>query len=457
MGIMSLGAYVRREFGATVRLVHQRLDDLTDEEVAREAVDFGADIVALSSLSPDHGNQKAISLLIRQKLPKALILLGGPHVYCFGSTALEGSGADAAVPGEGELALRDMIEAFNAGASFSGIPGIYWRDKDGTIVKNPGCTEEVQELDSLPMPAYDLIDLPKYWKRQSASPLPRRRYAPLFSSRGCPYGCIYCHNIFGRRCRTHSAERIIEDIDYLQRKFGVSEFDFLDDIFNLDKRRLAEFCDRVQRRAKKLHISFPNGVRADLLTAEEIDALAGAGMYYCTFALESGSARIQKVICKHLDIGKFLDAVAHAARRRVFTNGFVMLGFPTETREDMEMTINVACSSSLHTASFFTVMPFPNTLLYERVLKHHPEKVADQSYLEGNYYDNRFNLSDEPDEVLSYYQRKAFRKFYMHPRLLRIATDFPHPLGLIWRIPIMIRHFLGDKRMTPTAVVKTDL
>ena len=435
MGIMYLGAYMRQRFGAEVCLVNQRLENLSDEEVVRQAVDFGADIVALSSLSAMHKHQRNICQLVRQALPKALILLGGPHVSSFGPAALAGTEADAAVPGEGELALASIVEAFKAGADFSGIPGIYWRDKSGTVVKNPGSTEVIHDLDSLPMPAYDLIDLPKYWKRQSMSPVQRRVYASLVSSRGCPYGCTWCHEIFGKRYRAHSAGRIIEEIDYLQKKFGVSEFEFLDDIFNLDHKRLADFCERVQRRDKKIRLTFCNGVRSDILTTGEIDALIGAGMYFCTFALETGSPRLQKMMGKNLNIDKFLSIVEYAAGRGVFTNGFVMLGFPTETREDMEMTLDIACRSKLHTASFFTVMPFPNTELYQMVIDSHPEKLANLDYLESTYCDTRINVSAEPDDVLWHFQSRANREFYSVRRILRIVRNFPQPLWLLRYLP----------------------
>ncbi len=452
MGIMYLGAYMRARFGAEVCLTNQRADNLTDEEVARHAVDFGADVVALSSLSAMHKHQKNICRLIRQKLPGALILLGGPHVSSFGAAALEGTEADAAVAGEGELPLAAIVEAFKAGAGLDGIPGIYWRDRDGTVVKNPGCTEIVHDLDSLPMPAYDLIDLPKYWKLQSMTPVQRRVYAPLVSSRGCPYACAWCHEIFGKRYRTHSAGRILEEIDYLQKQYGVSEFEFLDDIFNLDHGRLAEFCDGVQRREKKIKLTFSNGVRADILKKEEIEALAGAGMYFCSFAIETGSPRLQKLMGKNLDIGKFLAAVECAARLRVFTNGFVMLGFPTETREEMQKTLDVVCGSRLHTASFFTVMPFPNTEIYDMALRSHPEKLANLDYLESTYGSTRINVSAEPDEVLWQYQNRAYRTFYRPRRILRILRDYPQPLRLLRYLPTMTgRLFKGGGQGRPGA------
>ena len=143
----------------------------------------------------------------------------------------------------------------------------------------------------------------------------------------------------------------------------------MDDIFNLDAKRVVAICDLIAKRNLKLRINFPNAVRTDALTEEVMDALVGAGLYHSCFALESGSPRIQKFMRKHLNIDKFLRGVRWATDRGVFAHGFTMLGFPTETEEDMQMTVDVACNSRLHTATFFTVVPFPGTELHDYVAK----------------------------------------------------------------------------------------
>ena len=145
---------------------------------------------------------------------------------------------------------------------------------------------------------------------------------------------------------------------------GLPIIEFLDDIFNFDRKRVLEICDLIAKRNLKLRINFPNAVRTDALTEEVMDAMVGAGLYHSAFALESGSPRMQQLMRKHLDIDKFLRGVKWATDRGVFAHGFAMLGFPTETEEEMETTLEVACNSRLHTATFFTVIPFPGTELY---------------------------------------------------------------------------------------------
>jgi radical SAM superfamily enzyme YgiQ (UPF0313 family) len=330
---------------------------------------------------------------------------------------------DILVPGEGERSFEQLLIAWREDGNVSGVPGLIWRDKSGETVVNPGQTPLIEDLDTLPMPAYDLIDFPKYWKRQSISPIPRRRYVSLVSSRGCPYGCMWCHKIFGRRIRMHSAERVVEEMDHFMKMFGVDEVEFIDDTFNFDVKRVLDIT----------------AVRGDILTQEVVDALADAGTYLCAFSLETGSPRLQQFTGKRLDIPKFLKAVEMTAKHNIFIPGYCMMGFPTETEEEMQMTIDVACASRFNTASFFTVTPFPGTPLFDYVLKNYPEKLDSFRYDDMDFSAMRVNLTDYPDSVLYAYQRKAMRAFYSSPtRVYRMLRAYPRPELLPVYAPIFI-------------------
>jgi radical SAM superfamily enzyme YgiQ (UPF0313 family) len=295
----------------------------------------------------------------------------------------------------------------------------------------------IEDLDILPMPAYDLIDLPAYWRLQSMPPVARRRYISLVSSRGCPYQCMWCHKIFGKRFRGHSAERIADEIEFFTKKYGIDDVEFLDDIFNMDRRRVIDLAPEIRRRNIKLRLALPNAVRTDILTEDVVDALVDMNLYWCSFALETGSPRLQEFTGKRLNIPKFLSGVEMAVKKRIFANGFAMLGFPTETEEEMRLTIDTMANSRLHTASFFTVTPFPNTRLYQMVKERFPERLEKIKYGDTNFAMARVNLSDVPDDVLFGCQRKANRQFFLNPgRIYRIIRDYPQPLMLPYYLPI---------------------
>ncbi|HOV75280.1 MAG TPA: radical SAM protein [Candidatus Hydrogenedentes bacterium] len=438
LGILSLAAYLRDRLPLDIRLIDQRLENAASGDIVRAAIDLGADVVGLGTLTPMAHLLPGLTQQIRKALPDALIVLGGPHVAAFGASVLEDTEADAAVPGEGEIALEQILRAYAEGGGFGHIPGLIWRDPSGEIIVNPGAIPHIEELDSLPFPAYDLIDFRKYWRFETMVNMPPRRYAGFFSSRGCPYRCIYCHCIFGKHFRAQSPERIVAEIEHWQSLYGMKVVEFYDDTFNYDAGRVMEFCQLALKRNLGLKIAFPNAIRGDILTREIVDALADAGLYYTACALETATPRLQKYIGKHLNVPRFLEGVDLLARRRVFTYGFTMLGFPTETEEELRNTIDTTCDSMLHATSFFTVTPFPGTELYARVLETHSEKLQNVDYRGKSYSNIMVNLSELPDAIFYGYQRMALRKFYLNPgRLFRIVRSYPHPWYLPHYVPVL--------------------
>jgi anaerobic magnesium-protoporphyrin IX monomethyl ester cyclase len=439
MGILCLAAYLRGRLGPDLLLMDQRVENASVEAVVQRAADFGADVVGLSVMTPFASLLGPVTQGLRAALPEAFIVIGGPHVSAFEAGALAGNVADAAVAGEGESAFEQVIRARQEGEDLTGVPGLLWRNGGGTVTRNPGLAPLIEDIDALPFPAYDLLDVSKYWALPSMAQLPPRKYLSLFGSRGCPCRCIYCHRVFGKRFRASSPERLVAEIEYYVKAFGVTDIEFLDDIFNFDSKRVLDICALIAKRNLKLRINFPNAIRTDVLTEEVIDALVGAGLFHSAFALESGSPRMQQFMGKHLNIDKFLQGVRWATDRGVFAHGFAMLGFPTETKEDMQATLEVACNSRLHTASFFTVIPFPNTELYAYVAKNEPAKLKGVDYDDSEYTGSRINLSEVPDEVLFGYQRAAWRRFYLNPaRIARIVRDYPNP----WHLPYYMPQYL---------------
>jgi len=431
LGLLYIAAWLRDRLSIEIRVVNQVAEGWSSERLAREIIAFEPDIVGLSYMTPSSYALPEITKALRTALPETLQVLGGPHIAAFGKDALAVTDADIAVAGEGEVVMEQIVRSHIEGCGMEDIPGIFRRDGEGNVLVNAGRQPLIENLDTLPLPAYDLIDVKRYWRQPSMAPIPNRKYVSLFSSRGCPYGCMYCHNVFGRRFRAHSAERMVEEVKFAVKTLGAEEVEFLDDCFNLERKRIFNYAELLQKEIGPVKTVFPNAIRADLLDETTVDALVGAGLYHTSLSLESGTPRIQELIGKRLNIPKFVAAVELCANRGVFTNGYVMLGFPTETAAEMEETIRVASESRLHITSFFRVTPFPNTPLYEYVAKHTPEKLVEVPYNDMEYWRVKVNLSAVGDEMLDMYLGRAFRTFYLRPgRLYRILRDYPRPLGL---------------------------
>jgi radical SAM superfamily enzyme YgiQ (UPF0313 family) len=158
LGIMYIAAYLRQKLNVEIRIVNQKISNMPNDELVKQAKEFGADVVGLSMLTTNAYSLPYITSNLKVALPDALIVIGGPHVSALGAKSLEDNLADVAVPYEGELAFEALINAYLGGGDTADVPGIFRRTEDG-VVTNPGIIPFVEDLDSFPFPAYDLIDL----------------------------------------------------------------------------------------------------------------------------------------------------------------------------------------------------------------------------------------------------------------------------------------------------------
>ena len=137
----------------------------------------------------------------------------------------------------------------------------------------------IENLDAMPYPAWDLIDIPRYRKFMRMSGCGINNYAVLFTSRACPYRCSYCHKIFGKGFRAHSPERVLTEIQMLHDTYGVREFEIVDDIFNCDLPRAKRIFDLIAESGMKIRFTFPNGIRGDHADEEFFTKHAARGQF----------------------------------------------------------------------------------------------------------------------------------------------------------------------------------
>jgi hypothetical protein len=270
-------------------------------------------------------------------------------------------------------------------------------------------------------------------RTRAMSSLGARRHMLLFTSRGCPFKCIYCHEVQGKKFRARSPENVLKEMQALKSQWGINDFEVVDDIFNFDRGRMMEILDRIVASGQEPALHFPNALRTDMLDEGQIKALRRAGTFFLCAAVESASPRLQKLIKKHLKVDKVEENIRIAVREGMYVRGFFMLGFPTETIEEARTTVDLAIRSALHEALFFIVTPFAGTALYEL----YQETMRERGLLETapedtGYHQGNFNLSAMSDGELFGLQRRAFRRFFLDPRrALRIAGRHPAKLELL--------------------------
>jgi radical SAM superfamily enzyme YgiQ (UPF0313 family) len=360
--------------------------------------------------------------IIKQSYPGIITVVGGVHASVAPEELIKDDSIDYVISGDGEEAFCKLIDAVNAGQINPGLPGLAFR-VNGRPVINERIISDTP-LDSLPFPAWDLVDLEKYFPKVRQSVIhAHERYMSIFTSRGCPYQCVYCHPVFGKKYRTRSAQNVCDEINILYHKYGIRELHVADDTFNLDIPRAEKILDFIIENKLDLRISFPNGVRADRLTDRLLNKMKKAGTFMVSYAIETASPRMQKIIKKNVELDKVFDIVKKTDKLGIIANGFFMIGFPGETREEIEMTIRYALKSKFHTASFFVVTPNPGTELYEMV-KDSIGKKPDEGAL--FHYFHPYGICEVDDAELQQLLKKANYLFYLNPvRMLRFLQLLP--------------------------------
>ncbi|MBU1626872.1 B12-binding domain-containing radical SAM protein [bacterium] len=441
LGLMYVASSIREAFGkgVEIEIIDPRPKKMGVEEISDIVFEKSPDIVGTSSLTCESAMLYKFVNRIKEDSPGTIIITGGPHGDSVPMEIMERSLADFVVTGEGEKTIVKLMRCLQNGTSVSDVKGIYYRS-NGKAVMNPK-RDFIEEVDKIPFPAWDLIRIEDYDK-MGTHPfiLKSKRWMPILTSRACPFQCTYCHNIFGKKPRLRSPENVIEELRILYETYKIREIQFMDDMFNIYPDRAKRICDLIIENNFKFNLCFPNGLRGDRIDEELVRKLKQAGTYFIAYAFESASERIQKMIKKRLDVEKTKKAVEFTSKYNILTYGFFMLGFPTETLEEIHETINLASSTKLHMATFPQVLPFPGTELFEQAVKLCPNFKMHFDTLDYETDESYYSLCYKVD--LKKIQSVAYRKFYFNPvRLIKMFFLFPRRTVLFIQAFTLLRYF----------------
>jgi len=394
LGLLYLASTLRQTFGTDVeiRLVDLGLERRRYFELRPLLEEFRPHVVGVTALNLEAEEAGRLALMVRNEFPDTVVALGGPFAHRNTRKICALGVYDWIFDGEADWAFPIACQRwFRGNRRLDDVIGLTWRAAPDEPYTNnadqlrAGAATPVgvvDDLDAIPLPAWDLIDFNRYAKlRNFMSLLKGKRYAPIFTSRGCPFLCTYCHDIFGKRFRWRSPENVAAEVRQL-RDLGVDELQIVDDIFNMNPPRMRAVCRAIEPYG--MHITFPNGLRFDILDEEDCEALVRAGTYAACVAIETITPRLQELIKKRLRVERAQQAISWMAARGVLIRGFFMLGFPTETLAEMKATIDYATRSQLTQAYFFNVVPQPGTPLYDLALKESPAALQSQALREYN-------------------------------------------------------------------------
>lgn len=394
LGLLYLAATLRQTFGGDVevRLVDLGLEQQRYVELRGILQTFRPHVVGVTALNWEAEESGQLALMIQTEFPSTIVALGGPFAHRNTRKICATGVYDWIFDGEADWAFPIACQRwFRGDRTLDDIVGLTWRAAPGEpFVNNADALRTgsktpvgvVENLDAIPLPAWDLIDFDRYARvRNFMSLLKGRRYAPIFTSRGCPFLCTYCHDIFGKKFRWRSPENVAAEVRLLQ-SLGVDELQIVDDIFNMNPPRMKAVCRAIEPFG--MHLTFPNALRFDILDEEGCEALVRAGTYATCVAIETITPRLQELIKKRLRVDRAQQAIRWMAARGVLVRGFFMLGFPTETVDEIKATIDYALESDLAQAYFFNVVPQPGTPLYDLAMQENAEALQSQTLQEYN-------------------------------------------------------------------------
>jgi len=362
-------AVIPEEF--EVAVLDANMEELSFEETARRIADFGPDLVGITGMSLEFARAAhKMAELVKGVDRDIVTVMGGVYATTSTELALADENVDFLILGEGEVRLPRFLKLLNEGrADLSSLDGLAYRRGSKSVIQPMNSI--IEDLDSIPLPAYGCLDYQAYINKTNkfGNVLLARYfpYATTMTSRGCPFHCIYCstHSIDGRKIRFKSAERVLEEIDWLVRDYGVKEMIFLDDNLIYDRERIVRIMEGLIARNYDLHWKSVN-LATFLLDDELLEMMKASGVYQVILPVESGNPHVLKnILKKPLKLEKALQVARKARELGLETSADFIIGIPGETWDQMRDTFRFAEEMDVDMVSFHVATPLPQTELYQ--------------------------------------------------------------------------------------------
>ncbi len=352
------------------------------EEIRRRIEISGADLFGITSnFTPYHGEALEIAQIIKEWDMRKIVVMGGAHVSCDPEGVLRSPYVDYVVLGEGEVRFPLLLEQIGKGKAkrIEKIDGVGYR-KDGEIRINR-VQRFIQNLDSLPQPARELLDLDRYRIR-------KKRSTMIITSRGCPHGCAYCsaHLVMGTSFRTRRPEAILREMMECQKQYGIEAFDIEDDNFTFDQERAKQLMNLIIETfgERKIELSAMNGISFASLDGELLKLMKRAGFHMINLSYVSTDPATKERMRRPKPTTEFDRVLEQAAWIGLHVIAYAILGMPGQTIEEMVDTLTYLMGKKVLIGPSI-YYPTPGTSLFERcekegILPPHPVQWRSSAY-----------------------------------------------------------------------------
>lgn len=368
------------------------------------------DLIALTANTVTLNSARSIAT-IAKKIDDIPIVLGGLHATMMPEECMKHQDFDFLIKGEAENSILKLADNLESGKSLDDIEGLWYRE-NGNIKINQEL-KFIQNLDELPFPARHLIKNKDAYTPVDARALP---VTPIMTSRGCPAQCTFCCTkyILGFQFRFRSPQNIIAEVEHCIEKYGVKEIHVADDVFTFNKKRVLEFRDLLKERNIDVNFHFLNGVRADQIDRDILQALKDMRVTTIGFGCESGSQKILDNIRKGLKVETTKNAYKLAKEFGFQTWAFFILGLPGETKETIKETIKFAKEIDPDFPKFHILKPYPGSAIFNELMQKN--LIDDFDYEKyGIHTQPVHHLETLSSQEILDAQKQAYREFYLRP------------------------------------------
>lgn len=363
LGLLYVSSYLE-----STEVEHEVYDStfLSSEKWKSDLLDYKPDLVAFyTNLMTKVKIFELVKWMVSQPtLRNTKVLFGGPDVTYNWENYLK-YGADFLVIGEGEQTFQETIEALKSNQELTEIAGLAFKNESGELIKNKPRIK-VKEVDEFPFPNRSKIDLSKYlstWKEFHG-----KATLNISTQRGCPYTCQWCSTaVYGQSYRRRSPKLVVDEIEYLIKEYNPDALWFVDDVFTVSHKWIAAFSEEMQNRG--ISIPFECITRAERLSEEILQQLKKAGCFRIWIGAESGSQRIIDLMKRQVDINKVAEMMQLTQDFGMEAGTFIMVGYPTETKEDINLTIDYLKKANPNHFTITVAYPIKGTGLYNQIEK----------------------------------------------------------------------------------------
>lgn len=396
--------------GYSVEIIDMAIDNFNMEKLVKKIKNEKIEIIGFTTITPAVNSVIVIIDFIKKHLPWLKIIIGGPHASILPLETFNLSrNIDFLVIGEGEKVILKIVDFITEKGNLKDVSGIIYRENGKKVFKEG--SNFLNNLDEVPISARELM---KFYRYSNLMFSFKKPVTSMIISRGCPYQCIYCSKpVTGSKVRERSVESVIKEIGFLKKHFDLNELVFYDDVFTFNKHKVITLCEEIIK--NKFNIIWKCETRVNLVDEDLLKLMKKAGCYLIAYGIEAGTQKILDYLKKGITLEQARNAINLTKKSGIKTQGYFMIGVPTENEKDIIQTIEFAKSLPLDICQFSIATPYPGTELFE--IAKERGLVFDSSRLiySASKLNEIISLCDLSPILLRKLLKKAYREFYFRP------------------------------------------